>query len=134
MFMLICLASQKKYIFQNQNSQLLLQFKRFSPAAVFFFFFFFIFFFGPPATARRVCPSVLPSVRKFFWDWLISFFSETQHSVRGPYLVECGRAGFFGKIPQWAKITKNGQKCPKNMVFELFKNITTLVLSGVCVK
>ena len=29
---------------------------------------------------------------------------------------------------------KNGQKWPKNMVFELFKKIMSLVLSGICVK
>ena len=29
---------------------------------------------------------------------------------------------------------KNGQKWPKNMVFRLFKKITSLVLSGICVK
>ena len=29
---------------------------------------------------------------------------------------------------------KNGQKWPKNMVFGLFKKITSLVLSGICVK
>ena len=28
--------------------------------------------------------SVCPSVQKFSWDWLIRFFSETQHGVRGP--------------------------------------------------
>ena len=31
-------------------------------------------------------------------------------------------------------MTKNGQKWPKNMVFGLFKKITSLVLSGICVK
>ena len=31
-------------------------------------------------------------------------------------------------------MTKNGQKWPKNMVFELFKKITSLFLSGICVK
>ena len=31
-------------------------------------------------------------------------------------------------------MTKNGQKWPKNRVFELFKKITSLVLSGICVK
>ena len=45
----------------------------------------------------------------------------------------CDRAGFFGKNPHWAKMTKNGQKWPKNMVFGLFKKITSLVLSGICV-
>ena len=31
-------------------------------------------------------------------------------------------------------MNKNGQKWPKNMVFELFKKITSLTLSGICVK
>ena len=30
-------------------------------------------------------------------------FSETQHRVRGPYIVVCGRAGFFGKNPNRTK-------------------------------
>ena len=46
----------------------------------------------------------------------------------------CDRAGFFGKNPHLAKMTKNGQKWPKNMVFGLFKKIMSLVLSGICVK
>ena len=46
----------------------------------------------------------------------------------------CDRAGFFGKNPHRAKMTKNGQKWPKNMVFGLFKKIMSLVLSGICVK
>ena len=31
-------------------------------------------------------------------------------------------------------MTKNGQKWPKNMAFGLFKKISSLVLSGICVK
>ena len=31
-------------------------------------------------------------------------------------------------------MTKNGQKWPKNMAFGLFKKITSVVLSGICVK
>ena len=31
----------------------------------------------------------------------------------------CARAGFFGKNPHRAKLTKNRQKRPKNMVFGL---------------
>ena len=31
-------------------------------------------------------------------------------------------------------MTENGQKWPKNMVFGLFRKITSLVLSGICVK
>ena len=61
-------------------------------------------------------------------------FSETWHGVRGPYIVVCDRAGFFGKNPHRAKMAKNGQKWPKNMVFGLFNKITSLVLSVVCVK
>ena len=43
-------------------------------------------------------------------------------------------AGFFGKNPHWAKMTKNDQKWTKNMVFGLFKKIMLLFLSGICVK
>ena len=52
----------------------------------------------------------------------------------GPYIVVSDRAGFFGKNSHRAKMTKNGQKWPKNMVFRLFKKITSLDLSGICVK
>ena len=49
----------------------------------------------------RVCPSVLPSVLLFVsFLGIGSVFSETQHGFRGPYIVECDRAGFFlEKIP-----------------------------------
>ena len=46
----------------------------------------------------------------------------------------CDRANFFGKNTHLAKMTKNGQKWPKNRVFGLFKKITLLVLSEICVK
>ena len=49
-------------------------------------------------------------------------------------MVVCDRARFFGKNPHPAKTTKNGRKFPKNIVFGLFKKITSLVLSGICVK
>ena len=49
-------------------------------------------------------------------------------------MVVCDRARFFGKNPHPAKTTKNGRKFPKNMVFGLFKKITSLVLFGICVK
>ena len=89
---------------------------------------------GPLKQGWSVLPFVLPSVRKFSWNWLISFFPEIQHGVRVPYIVVCDRAGFFGKNPHWAKMTKNGQKWPKNRVFGLFKKIMSLVLSGICLK
>ena len=54
--------------------------------------------------------------------------------VLGPYLVMCDRAEFFGKNPHCAKMTKNGQKWPKNMVSGPFRKIMSLVLSGICVK
>ena len=43
-------------------------------------------------------------------------------------------AGFFEKNPYQAKMTKNGQKWPKNRIFGLFKKIVSLVLSGICLK
>ena len=44
------------------------------------------------------------------------------------------RTGMFGKNPHLVRITKNGQKWPKNMASGLFKKITSLVLSGIFVK
>ena len=46
----------------------------------------------------------------------------------------CDRAEFFGENPHGAKMTKNGQKWPKNRVFGRFKKIMPLVLSGICAK
>ena len=77
--------------------------------------------FGPPASARRVLSNrICPSFNPFFYlsfHLSVSFlgigslvFSETQHGVRGPYIVMCDRAGFFGKNPHWANMTKNGPK------------------------
>ena len=63
-------------------------------------------------------PSVLPSVRFLRIGSLV--FSETWHGVRGPYIVVCDRARFSWKSPRWAKMTKNSQKWPKNMIFWSF--------------
>ena len=49
-------------------------------------------------------------------------------------MVVCGRARFFGKNLYRAKMTKNGQKWSKNMVFGFFKKIASSVLSDKCVK
>ena len=40
------------------------------------------------------------------------------------------RTRFFGKNRHWAKMTKNGKKFSKDMVFEHFKKIRSLVFSG----
>ena len=40
----------------------------------------------------------------------------------------------YRKNPHLAKMTENGQKWPQNEVFGLFRNIMSLVLSGICVK
>ena len=61
-------------------------------------------------------------------------FSETQHSVMGSYKVVCDRVRFFEKNLNRAKMTKNGQKWPKNRVFELFKKIASLFLPEICIK
>ena len=44
-------------------------------------------------------------------------FTETLYVVSGPYRDVHGRTQFFGKNHIPAKVTKNGQKCPKNGVF-----------------
>ena len=74
-------------------------------------------------------PSVFPSV-SFLGIGSLDF-SETQHGVRGLYIVVCYRARFFGKNPHWAKMVKNG---PKNMVLGLFKKMTSLVFSRIEMK
>ena len=66
-----------------------------------------------------VHPSVLPcrlSVSFVGIGFLV--FSKSEHDVR---------AGFFGKLPI-------RQKWPKNRVLGFFKKITSLFLSGICVK
>ena len=86
-----------------------------------------------------VRPSVFPSFHPSFHlsVSLIGIcslvFSESQHGVRG-HIQLCVTAGFFRKNPHRAKITKNGQKWPKNMVFGLCRKIMSLVSFGICVK
>ena len=49
---------------------------------------------------------VCPSVHKFLWNSLFSFFSRTQDGVRGPCDVVYGRIRCFGKNalpPKWGK-------------------------------
>ena len=48
-------------------------------------------------------------------------------------MVLCERGRFFVKNTHWAEMTKNNQKWCQNRVFGLFKKITSLVLSGLCV-
>ena len=49
--------------------------------------------------------SVLPSVRKFSWNWSISFFSETKHRVRDSCGIVWQRHDFFYE-KSWQKSTK----------------------------
>ena len=85
-----------------------------------------------PSVRLSLCLSFRLSVRFRRIDSLV--FSEIYHGASGPYIVMCDRAGFFEKNPHRAKMTKNGQKWPKNRVLGLFKKIMSLVLSGICVK
>ena len=103
--------------------------------------FFWLGIFWTPASAGRVqkigcvCPSIHPSVCLVTFLGIGSLlFSKTYHVVRAPYVVVCDRARFFGKNPHRVKMTKIGQKWPKNSVFGLFKKIMSLVLSGISVK
>ena len=75
-----------------------------------------------------VHPSVLPCrLSVSFVGIGLLVFSKSEHDVRGTYIVVCDRAGFFGKLPI-------RQKWPKNRVLGFFKKITSLFLSGICVK
>ena len=80
-------------------------------------------------------PPTFPCVAKFSWNWVNTFFGNlAYYTVRGPSVVICDRARFFGKNPYRVKLTNNGQKWPKNRVLELFKKMMSLVLSGICIK
>ena len=64
-----------------------------------------------------VCPPVLPSVRKFSRDWLISFFLKLS-MVLGAHIYLCvTETDFLEK----AKMTKNGQKWSKTWFLDFFK-------------
>ena len=62
---------------------------------------------------RFICPSFHLPISSLGIGSL--FFSETYHNVRGPYIVV------------WSKMAQKHS-------FGLFKKITSLVLSGICVK
>ena len=77
---------------------------------VLFFFFFLIpgrGQNGPMKQRSTVRLSFRLSVR-FLGIGLV--FSETQHVIRGPYIVVCDRTAFSGKNPHRAKIVKNDTK------------------------
>ena len=57
-------------------------------------------------------------------------FPETQHNIRGSYIAMCDSWIFWKKSASG----KNGQKWPQKMVSGLFKKLTLLVLSGICMK
>ena len=82
---------------------------------------------GPIKQGPSFRPSVHSSVHPSFC-LSVSFlrigplvFSETQHSVRSPYLVMCDRAIFFWENPHRAKMTKNGQKMAQKYGFGTFQ-------------
>ena len=78
---------------------------------------------GPIKYGLSVHASVLPSVGTFSRNWLISFFWNLAW-CKGP-IYRCVWQPDFLQI--W-------QKWPKNMVSGHFKKITSLVLSGICIK
>ena len=62
----------------------------------------FLFFFLDPRPwpeGSYNIGSVRPSVRKFSQNWLMSVF-ETQHGVRGPYLVMCDSRILWSEMAQ----------------------------------
>ena len=96
--------------------------------------FFIKFLFDPQPWSEgsnkieSVCPSFRLSVSFLRIGSLV--FSKTWHGVRDPNLVVCDSKIFLKK----SSPGKNDQKWPKNKVFGLFKEIMSLVLSGICVK
>ena len=77
-----------------------------------------------------VLQSLLPSVHKFSRDWLISFFWNLAWCQGHIYICVWQSQIFWKRSPS----CKNDQKWVQNMVFGLFKKITSLVFSGICVK
>ena len=67
-------------------------------------------------------PSVLPFGGFLEIGSLV--FSETQHAVRGPYLVVCDRVGFFLKNIFAPKMGKMGQKWAKTGFFEFIGKLS----------
>ena len=67
--------------------------------------------FGKQTLKNKVCPCFRLSVSFLGIGSLV--FSETQHVVRGPSVVVCDTAGFFGKNTHRAKMTKHCQKYPQ---------------------
>ena len=45
----------------------------------------------------------------------------------------CDRAGFLGKNPHWAKMTRKVKNAPKTGFWDFLRK-SSLVLSGICVK
>ena len=88
-----------------------------------------------PQPEGSVRPSVRPSFHLPVTLLRISslVFSETQHGVRGPYIVMCDSRIFWKKSP-FGKNDQKWSKMAKNRVFRFFKKIMSLLLSGICVK
>ena len=69
----------------------------------------------------------LPSVcLQVFLELAHQFFLKLSKVLggEGPYLLVCDSQGFFGKPSP--KMTKNGQKWPKNMVLAIFDHFCSL--------
>ena len=60
-------------------------------------------------------------------SWLISFFLKLSLMLGAIYSCVWETWIFWKKSP----LEKNGKKWPKNMVFELFKKVSSLVLSSI---
>ena len=76
-------------------------------------------FLDPTASAGRVLSYKIGSAHSSF-RLSVSFlgicslgFSEPWHGVRDPYIVVFDRAGYFGKNPHLAKMTKKVKNAPK---------------------
>ena len=78
-----------------------------------------------------VCPS-FRLVESFLVIDLLVFSENLKLSLMLGAIYSCVWQSwiFWKKFPSG----KNGQKWPKNMVFGSFKKITSLVMSGICVK
>ena len=68
---------------------------------------------------------VRPSIRRFSWNWVISFFSDTHYDVHVPVWAPCVAVFdsriLFLKNSIWTKMTKMVKNSPKVGFFNHFE-------------
>ena len=84
---------------------------------------------SPIKQDSSVRPSVRPSVcSQVFSELAYQFFLKLSMVLGAHIQLRVAEPNFLVKFQKWSKMAR------KKMVFRLFKKITSLVLSGICVK